>query len=59
MKQWKLIPPVTKTILFVCTAITVLIHVIPFEGNSTETAILFGAYYKTFVSAGEWWRLFI
>ena len=58
MKQWKLIPPVTKTSLFVCTAITVLIHVIPFEGNSTETAILFGAYYKTFVSAGEWWRLF-
>lgn len=58
MKQWKLIPPVTKTILILCMAITILINVYPFEGNSTETAILFGAYYKTFVSAGEWWRLF-
>ncbi len=57
MKQWKLIPPVTKTLLIACIAITVLIHVFPFEGNSTEKAILFGAYYKTFIAAGEWWRL--
>ena len=54
MKQWKLIPPVTKTILFVCTALTVLIHVIPFEGSYTVRASHFGAYYKTSVSAGVW-----
>ncbi len=55
MKNFKK-PYATIVILVLC----VLVNMgITFTGgdNQTETAILFGAYYKAFVCAGEYWRL--
>ncbi len=50
-------PYVTYFVMAVCTVITCLIHFMPFGLSTTESAILYGAFYKAFVLAGEWWRL--
>jgi rhomboid protease GluP len=40
----------------ICIIIFALVHFAGFD-NSSESAILYGAYYKAFIVAGEWWRL--
>ena len=44
------------TIIIICAVICLLIQFWPPYLNLTERAILFGAYYKAFIAAGEWWR---
>ena len=56
MKQERHIPA-TKTILVICALINLVIGFWPQSLSSTERAILFGAYYKAFIAAGEWWRM--
>lgn len=50
-------PIATYILIVVCTVITIAIHFVSF-GNTTENAIVFGAFYRPFLLAGEWWRLF-
>ncbi len=47
--------PVTITIIIICVLVTIGIQVCGL--NEAEAAILFGAYYKPFILAGEWWRM--
>ena len=56
MKQERRIPA-TKTIVVICALINLVIGYWPSALSSTERAILFGAYYKAFIAAGEWWRM--
>ena len=56
MKEERRIPA-TKTILVICALINLVIGFWPSGLSSTERAILFGAYYKAFIAAGEWWRM--
>ncbi len=53
----KLSIPVTRVIIVICSIITILIDFVPASLSVTERAIFFGAYYKAFICAGEWWRL--
>ena len=55
MKQQRKIPT-TTVILVICALITVVISFWPSGLNDSERAIFFGAYYKAFCAAGEWWR---
>ena len=52
-------PKITATfiITLICAVITLLIAFLPFGETETERAIFFGAYYKAFVIAGEWFRM--
>lgn len=50
-------PIATYAMMAVCVLITVLLHLFP-VGNNSESAIFYGAYYKPFILAGEWLRLF-
>ena len=43
--------------IVICCVVTLLIHIYPYSESVTAKAIFFGAYYKAFVIAGEWWRL--
>lgn len=56
MKQERRIPA-TKTIVVICAVINLVIGYWPSGLSTTERAILFGAYYKAFIAAGEWWRM--
>lgn len=49
--------PCTITIIVICVIVHLLILLLPLNISSTDKSILFGAYYKAFVSAGEWWRI--
>lgn len=49
-------PWATIALLVICTAVQIAVTFAGFESD-TEAAIFFGAYYKAFVCAGEWWRL--
>ncbi len=49
-------PVATWVILAICIAIQMAITFLGKE-STTETAILLGAYYKSFIVAGEYWRL--
>ncbi len=49
--------PVTYTVICLCVIIFLCINFLPLGLTKTEAAILFGAYYKAFVSAFEVWRL--
>ena len=49
--------PLTYTVMAICIIVFLCIHFLPLGMNSTNMAILFGAYYKAFISAGEIWRL--
>ncbi len=46
----------TYAVLIICLAVHLLIQFSGFD-NLNEAAILWGAYYKAFILAGEWWRL--
>ena len=48
-------PLVTWVVIGICLLINLLIVFSSLE-NKTEAAILYGAYYKPFILAGEWWR---
>lgn len=48
-------PYATYTLIAMCTVVWIMINVLNFS-TTTETAILFGAYYKPFIIAGEYWR---
>ena len=50
-------PIITYIVLGLCIAVFLIIKISGFDGNDTEKAILYGAYYKPFILAGEWWRL--
>ncbi|MGB7595628.1 MAG: rhomboid family intramembrane serine protease [Erysipelotrichaceae bacterium] len=53
------IPWATFIIMAVCIALTVIINLMALKNDVFASAILLGAYYKTFVLAGnEYWRLF-
>ena len=43
--------------IVICCVITLLIHVYPYSSSLSAKSIFFGAYYKPFVIAGEWWRM--
>lgn len=49
-------PTATWVIFLICVLIQMAIAFFGSESQS-ETAILFGAYYKSFIMAGEYWRL--
>ncbi|MGI6510839.1 MAG: rhomboid family intramembrane serine protease [Catenisphaera adipataccumulans] len=49
--------PVTAAVTILCLGVFTLIHTVNTGFNSTETAIIFGAYYKALISGGEIWRL--
>ena len=55
MKNRKFTPYVTYTVLGLCLVVHLLIQFSGFD-NLNEAAILYGAYYKAFILAGEWWR---
>ena len=57
MNFLKQIPRTTLTIIVICSAVCLVINLFPFNGNLTEKAILFGAYYKAMIIAGEYWRI--
>ena len=48
---------VTMIITLLCLLVFGLIHLAPLRLSRIEQAIFFGAYYKPFILAGEWWRL--
>lgn len=52
----RIYPVVTYVLMVICVCITFAIQFVSF-GNASENAILFGAYYRPFVLAGEVWRL--
>ena len=55
MKQhWNI--PATRVILVICSVINIAIGFWPSGLSQTERAVFFGAYYKAFCAAGEWWR---
>lgn len=58
MNILKQIPRTTLTIIVICSCICLAVNLFPFSGNLTEKAILFGAYYKAMIIAGEYWRIF-
>ncbi len=47
----------TYITIVICAVITLLIHIYPYSSSLTEKSIFFGAYYKAFIIAGEWWRM--
>ena len=49
--------PVTTSLLILCTVIFLCVNFLPLKISEGSRIILFGAYYKTFMIAGEWWRL--
>jgi rhomboid protease GluP len=51
------LPWASYCVALVCCILFLCIHLSGFDGNDTEKAVLYGAYYKPFVLAGEWWRL--
>ena len=57
MRTHRPLPKVSIGIAAACVLVFALIHLTGFAGSSTEAAILYGAYYKPFILAGEWWRL--
>ena len=57
MKFLKQIPPGTRYTILICLLISFAVNFLPFDGNSTEAAILLGAYYKPMIIAGEYWRV--
>ncbi|MBR4455594.1 MAG: rhomboid family intramembrane serine protease [Solobacterium sp.] len=57
MKRKKPAAPLTAALIGICILITAVIQFWPGSLNTTERAILFGAYYKAFICAGEWHRL--
>lgn len=56
MRQKRSIPA-TRIIIAVCALINLLISLWPPGLSETDRAIFFGAYYKAFIAAGEWWRM--
>lgn len=50
------LPIVTVVITVICIVNFIAQYALGY-GNNTEGMILFGAYYKPFIIAGEWWRL--
>jgi len=53
------IPWASFIIIGICIALTVVINLMALKNDVFASAILLGAYYKTFVLAGnEYWRLF-
>ncbi len=48
---------VTYSVMAICIVVYLCINYLPTGLTATENAILFGAYYKAFVSACEIWRL--
>ncbi|MBO7703257.1 MAG: rhomboid family intramembrane serine protease [Solobacterium sp.] len=54
----KIKAPVTSTAAVVCVLVWLAMKLIPTHLSDIELGILFGAYYKAFISAGEWWRCF-
>ncbi|MDO4192393.1 MAG: rhomboid family intramembrane serine protease [Erysipelotrichaceae bacterium] len=57
MKFLKQMPRTTLTVMVICCAVCLVVNLFPFSGNLTEKAILFGAYYKALIIAGEYWRI--
>ena len=57
MNRLKSTPRATLCIIILCTVMFVPVHLLDLTGSTAENAILFGAYYRPFVLAGEWWRL--
>ena len=57
MRSFRQIPPATRIIILICCAVCLAVNLVPFDGNLTEKAILFGAYYKAMIVAGEYWRI--
>ena len=53
-------PTCTRIIIAVCVALFAAMKLVSWGigMNGTEVAIRFQAYYKIFIVAGEWWRLF-
>ena len=49
-------PYISYAMMAACTAVCILVHVLD-AGNTSESAIFLGAFYKPLVYAGEWWRL--
>ncbi len=56
MKNAKNQPLVTYIVFGICVIVFLAIHFFNISTES-ETAILFGAFYKPFIIAGEYWRL--
>ncbi len=49
--------PVTTCTMILCLLVFLCVNFLPLKISQGSRIILFGAYYKTFVVAGEWWRL--
>ncbi|MBR2067817.1 MAG: rhomboid family intramembrane serine protease [Solobacterium sp.] len=49
--------PVTYLIIIICILVFLFVNYLPLL-TPIENAILFGAYYKAFISVGELWRVF-
>lgn len=57
LNKKKLKLTVSTVIIALCTLLYILVYLLPFTGGTTENAILFGAFYRPMILAGEWWRL--
>ena len=49
--------PVTTYTMILCLLVFLCVNFLPLKISQGSRIILFGAYYKTFIIAGEWWRL--
>ncbi len=47
----------TAAVLVICCLMYIPVYVLPIDALDVDKAILFGAYYRPFVLAGEVWRL--
>ena len=57
IKRFSALPKATTAVIIICIVFFSCVHLIDFDGNSAERAILCLGYYKPFIIAGEWWRL--
>ncbi len=59
IRRWVSEAPLCTAVLIICVLVTVFMHILDAVSGLTSASImiLFGAYYKAFISAGEWWRL--
>ena len=52
-------PYVTSIVALICVLVYLIsLYFYRYTDNSSEVAIIIGGYYKIFVVAGQWWRIF-
>ncbi len=56
-RKREILPPGTLAVIIISVLMYAACMLVPFSGSDSEKLILFGAFYKPFILAGEYWRL--